>query len=101
MSSYINPKYYDIIQSPLLTEKTANMSMDGYSCFLVQPEATKPEIKAAIEAIYKVEVATVRVVNYKPQVFRRYQRKRGMFKAYKKAFVKLKNGEVINFENAS
>ena len=62
MSKFINPKYYDIIIEPILTEKSAVMSEAGYSCFLVKTDATKPDIKAAVEAIYKVEVAAVKTV---------------------------------------
>lgn len=101
MTSYINPKFYDLIKGPILTEKSAHLSVDGYSCLFVDANATKPEIIVALEAIYGVEISQIKTVKYKPQVFRKWQRKRGMFKAYKKAYVKLKDGSVIDFEKVS
>ena len=64
--------------------------------FRVATDATKPEIKAAVELLFKVEVEAVQVSNVKGKV-KRFKGSVGRRKGWKKAFVSLKPGQEINF----
>ena len=59
-------------------------------------DATKPEIKAAVELLFKVQVESVQVANVKGKV-KRFRGAVGRRKGWKKAFVALKPGQEINF----
>lgn len=87
---------YDIIKEPIITEKTRNMSeQENAYTFKVDMKANKVEIKKAIEQIYKVKVLTVRTIRVyaKPKTMGKYQ---GFKNAYKKAIIKLKQGDKID-----
>jgi len=64
--------------------------------FRVASDATKPEIKAAVELMFKVEVESVQTVNQKGKV-KRFGRSIGRRDHVKKAYVSLKAGQEINF----
>lgn len=85
-------KYYDIIQRPLVTEKTMrDLESQKYS-FYVHPDATKLQIKEAVEKMFEgVKVKNVNTMNYKGKVKRRGYTK-GRTAARKKAVVTLKEG---------
>ena len=65
-------RMYEVIRSPLITEKTTNGSEHGQVTFRVASDATKPEIKQAIEGLFKVKVKAVNTlrVEGKNKVFR-------------------------------
>lgn len=71
------------------------MSGEGKYMFLVDKEATKPEIRKALRDIYKVDSTAVRVVNIKPKI-RRLGRTVGVKSGYKKAIVTLKKGQKLD-----
>ena len=82
-------KYYDVIQKPVITEKSMNAMGEKKYTFLVHPQATKIQIKDAVEKMFEgTKVASVNTMNYdgKPK-------RRGMIwgktPKYKKAIVKL------------
>lgn len=86
----------DTLVRPLVTEKTTNfLGNDHTYAFEVTVDATKPQIKKAIEALYGVEVDAVRtaVVRGKMKRFGRFFGKR---KNWKKAFVTLIEGQTLN-----
>lgn len=85
---------YAIIKKPILTEKTKRLAKEGQYVFEVKKDANKKEIKEAIEKIFGVKVEKVRVLKIpsKPRVFRG---KLGEKKGYKKAIVKLEEGQKI------
>ena len=64
--------------------------------FRVASNATKPEVKAAVELMFKVQVESVQILNVKGKV-KRVGRSVGQRKGWKKAFVCLKPGQEINF----
>lgn len=64
--------------------------------FIVTPDATKPEVKAAVEMLFKVEVKSVQMANLKGKV-KRSGRTVGRRSDIRKAFVCLKPGQEINF----
>ena len=86
-----------VLLAPVISEK-ATFIADKHSqvIFRVAPDATKPEVKAAVELMWKVEVDTVQIsiVKGKEKRFGKYiGRRRG----WKKAYVSLKPGQEINF----
>ena len=83
------------IVGPVVTEKSsAAFAARKEYAFKVHPEATKPQIKAALEALFKVTVTDVRtiVVRAKRRTYGRYQ---GVRPSWKKAIVTLKDGDAI------
>lgn len=89
----MNP--YQIIIRPLITEKnTKLMELNKYS-FEVERNASKPEIKKAVEHIFKVTVAQVHTMNVRGKL-RRRGREMGYTKDWKKAIVTLADGSRID-----
>lgn len=85
--------HYDVIRRPLITEKSAGLKDTlGSVCFEVHRDATKPEIKNAVEKLFGVKVADVRVANVHGKV-KRQGRFSGRRPDWKKAYVVLKKGE--------
>jgi large subunit ribosomal protein L23 len=86
-----------VLLAPQISEKATSVA-DRHSqvIFRVAPDATKPEIKAAVELLFKVDVEDVRVLNVKGKV-KRFRQALGRRKGWKKAFVSLKAGQEINF----
>ncbi len=84
---------YKIILRPVITEKSTMLKeMNREVCFEVDPRANKAEIKKAVEQLFKVKVERVRIQNKRGKT-RRLGRSMGKKKDWKKAFVKLKEGE--------
>ena len=84
---------YEVIRRPLITEKsTALKETQRTLCFEVHRDATKPEIKKAVETLFGVKVADVRVANVHGKV-KRQGRYVGQRPDWKKAYVVLKKGE--------
>jgi large subunit ribosomal protein L23 len=84
---------YDVIRRPLITEKSTTLKETQRSlCFEVHRDATKPEIKRAVEALFSVKVQDVRVANVHGKV-KRQGRFVGRRPDWKKAYVVLKEGE--------
>ena len=54
-----DPRHYDIILSPVITEKATNASEHNKVIFKVAPHATKPQIKEAVEKLFDVKVKSV------------------------------------------
>ncbi len=91
-----------IIIKPIVTEKQTAISekKSNRVGFRVSPDANKIEIKAAIEALYKVTVVKVNTMNYDGKKKSRYTKSgvvNGKEAAFKKAIVTLKEGETIDF----
>jgi large subunit ribosomal protein L23 len=87
------PTIYTTIRKPLITEKgLAAKEAEGTLVFDVAPDATKTEVKQAVEALFKVKVAGVRTSNVIGK-----ERRRGKYAGFrpdwKKAYVRLKKGE--------
>jgi len=85
-----------LLVSPLVSEKTAKAAEHNQYVFAVQPRATKTEVKTAVELMFKVEVAAVRMCNVagKTKIFRGV---RGRRSGVRKAYVRLKPGFNIQF----
>ena len=87
--------YSDIIIAPVITEKSMTERSQNVYTFKVVKEATKTDIKAAVEAAFKVEVEKVNTLNTKSKR-RRVGKYPGRTKTYKKAIVTLKDGSSID-----
>ena len=84
---------YEILRRPLITEKTTNLKEGQRTlAFEVHRDATKPEIKKAVETLFGVKVEDVRVANVHGKV-KRQGRFVGRRPDWKKAYVVLKKGE--------
>src|ERR1700739_5095623 len=84
---------YSVIRRPLITEKGLSVKeTEGTLVFDVAPEATKTEVKHAVEALFKVKVATVRTANVAGKE-RRRGRYAGFRPGWEKAYVRLTAGE--------
>ncbi|MBQ4506445.1 MAG: 50S ribosomal protein L23 [Firmicutes bacterium] len=79
---------YDIIKAPVVSEKSMDDAAERKYTFKVDVNATKPQIKAAVEEIFGVEVVRVNVMNIDGKVRRRGLTK-GVTPSYKKAIVTL------------
>jgi large subunit ribosomal protein L23 len=85
-----------LIKRPLVTEKATMLETMGQYLFEVREDATKPEVKKAVEKLYSVHVKTVNMIQL-PSKPRRYRGLKHTTAGRKKAIVTLKEGEKINF----
>ena len=92
---------YQIVLRPVLTEKSTMLKdVNREVCFEVDRRANKAEIKKAVEQLFKVKVDRVRTQNKRGKM-KRVGRSQGKKKDWKKAYVKLKDGEkMIEFFEA-
>ena len=87
------PTVYQVIRRPLITEKSMGVKeTEGTLVFEVAANATKTEVKQAVETLFQVKVSTIRTSNVLGK-----ERRRGKFTGFrrdwKKAYVRLKSGE--------
>lgn len=85
---------FDIIYSPVITEKSAALAEKNTYVFKVAKDANKIQIKDAIEEVFNVKVLSVNTLNTKPKK-KRVGRYTGTRKTYKKAIVTLADGSSI------
>ena len=86
---------YDKILSPLVTEKTTNLSEQNKIVFKVPASADKKNLKSNIEKIFKVNVTKVNIINKKMRI-KTVRGKKVKVKGYKKAIITLKKGQNID-----
>lgn len=97
MSAFNQERLLQVLLAPQISEKATRVAdKHDQVVFRVASDATKPEVKAAVEALFKVEVESVQVLNVRGKEKRR-GRITGVRKGWKKAFVSLKPGQEINF----
>lgn len=95
--SFSQERLLQVLLAPQVSEKATTVAEKHEQViFRVASDATKPEIKAAVELLFKVQVESVQVLNVKGKV-KRFGRTIGQRKDWKKAFVCLKPGQEINF----
>src|SRR4029079_13402139 len=97
VKKYNNERLMTVLLAPVVSEKGTYVA-DKHSqiIFRVAPDATKPEVKAAVELMFKVEVDSVQISNVKGKE-KRFGRYIGRRRNWKKAYVSLKPGQEINF----
>ncbi len=97
MSAIRQERLLQVLLAPQVSEKATYVAdKNEQVVFKVATDATKPEVKAAVELLFKVEVKSVQVVNVKGKA-KRFGKMMGRRKDWKKAFVCLKPGQEINF----
>ena len=97
MSQVSKERMLSILLAPHVSEKTARAAQDGNQVvFRVRTDATKPEIKAAVEMMFEVKVSDVSVVNAIGKQ-KRFGQRLGWRSDFKKAYVRLAPGQTIEF----
>ncbi|MBM6552303.1 50S ribosomal protein L23 [Marinomonas ostreistagni] len=96
----IGERIYKVLLGPHISEKATIVAEgNGQYVFRVTNDATKPEIKQAIEALFEVKVESVRTLNHKGKT-KRTARGLGKRNDVKKAYVRLAEGQEIDFLGA-
>ncbi|KEO87562.1 MAG: 50S ribosomal protein L23 [Erythrobacter sp.] len=91
----IDARHYDVILAPHITEKSTMASENNAVVFKVANDATKPQIKEAVEAIYSTKVVSVNTLLSKGKS-KRWKGKPYKRSDFKKAVVRLAEGEMID-----
>jgi large subunit ribosomal protein L23 len=91
----LDPRHYDVIVSPVITEKATALSEQNKVVFKVRPDATKPQIKEAVEKLFDVKVKSVNTLVTKGKV-KMFRGTRGQRSDVKKAVVTLAEGQTID-----
>ena len=89
------PQHYDVVRKPVITEKATLASEANAVVFEVAPDAAKPQIKEAVEALFGVKVKAVNTAVTKGKS-KRFRGIRGRRKDVKKAYVTLEEGNTID-----
>lgn len=97
MSQVSKERMLSILVAPHVSEKTARAAQEGNQVvFRVRRDATKPEIKAAVEMMFEVKVSDVNMVNAIGKQ-KRFGQRLGWRSDFKKAYVRLAPGQTIEF----
>lgn len=97
MSGFNQERLMKLILAPVVSEKSTLVAdRNRQYVFRVAQDATKPEIKAAVELMFKTQVRSVQVANVKGKR-KRFGRHEGRRRNWKKAYVCLAPGQEINF----
>ena len=88
-------RMYEIIRRPLVSEKTTSLTEKNQHGFEVSLDATKPEIRAAIEGLFKVKVLAVNTLRVKGKT-KRFRGIEGKRSEFKKAYVTLDSGSTLD-----
>lgn len=97
MSAFKEERLMQVLLAPQISEKATDIAEKNEQIiFRVASDATKPEVKAAVELLFKVEVKAVQVANVKGKE-KRFGKMTGRRKGWKKAYVCLRPGQEINF----
>jgi large subunit ribosomal protein L23 len=91
----IDTRHYDVVLSPVITEKSTMLSEHNAVVFRVAKGATKPAIKAAVEALFEVSVTKVNTLNQKGKT-KKWKGRPYTRSDVKKAVVTLKDGDSID-----
>ncbi len=89
-----------LLLAPQMSEKAMRLSADSQYVFKVLSDASKPEIKTAVEKLFNVQVKSVRVLNVRAQGTN-FRGRAGAHSGWKKAYVTLKPGFTIDFMGAA
>ena len=89
------PEHYDVIVKPIITEKATMASENGAVVFEVAKDASKPQIKEAVETLFGVKVKAVNTTITKGKQ-KRFRGMLGRRKDVKKAYVTLEEGNTID-----
>ncbi|MEI7728268.1 MAG: 50S ribosomal protein L23 [Verrucomicrobiota bacterium] len=87
---------FEVIKTVRVTEKGTRQSADNQYTVVVDPRATKPQIRQAVQELFKVKVMKVMTQRVRGKIRRKSTHQRGWTNEWKKAIVKLKDGDRIN-----
>ena len=90
---------YDRILSPIITEKSTNISEQNKIVFKVPSKANKKNLKSTIEKIFKVNVTKINIINKKNRI-KTTRGKKVKIKGFKKAIITLKKGQNIDLSTS-
>ena len=90
-----DPRHYDVILGPVITEKATALAETNTVVFKVRMDATKPQIKEAVEKLFDVKVKSVNTLVTKGKV-KMFRGTRGRRSDVKKAIVTLAEGQTID-----
>ncbi len=91
----IKPHNYDMLLFPVITEKSTLVAEENKIIFRVPLTATKPDIKEAVENLFKVDVTKVNTILVKGKT-KRFRGQPGRRSDFKKAIVTLKDGQSVD-----
>ena len=95
-------RIYTVLIEPHITEKATNLGdASNQYAFKVAKDATKREIKAAVEQLFGVAVRNVTTLNVKGKVKRNIRGVTSHMKSWKKAYVRIAEGEVLDYTSVS
>jgi large subunit ribosomal protein L23 len=90
-----DPRHYDVILSPVITEKATNASEHSKVIFKVAPHATMPQIKEAVEKLFDVKVKSVNTLHRRGK-WKAFRGRYGLQPNTKRAIVTLEEGHRID-----
>ena len=91
----LDPRQYDVIVSPVITEKATTLSEQNKVVFKVRADATKPQIKEAVEKLFDVKVKSVNTLT-RPGKVKVFRNRFGQQSDVKRAIVTLEEGHRID-----
>lgn len=95
---FVDERLYAVLLAPHITEKATNLGDWSNQCaFKVARDATKREVKTAVETLFGVKVVNVTTANVKGKVKRRLRGRTSHGKSWKKAYVRLAEGETLDY----
>ena len=95
MKKISTQKLYEVIRNPLVSEKSTFVSQFNYYVFKVSNKSTKSQIKQAVEKLFDVKVLSVNTLNQNGKI-KKFRNISGKRPDFKKAFVKLAEGNTID-----
>ncbi|MCE2943686.1 MAG: 50S ribosomal protein L23 [Lysobacteraceae bacterium] len=91
----INERLYSVLRAPKVSEKTARLAESNQYVFEIAKDATKDDVKAAIEQLFNVKVAAVNVANIKGKS-KAFRQRAGRRSDKRKAYVRLAEGQTLD-----
>lgn len=91
----INERLYSVLRAPKVSEKTARLAESNQYVFEIAADATKDDVKAAIEQLFNVKVAAVNVANIKGKS-KSFRFRAGRRSDKRKAYVRLAEGQTLD-----
>lgn len=92
-----NERLYKVLLAPRMTEKSTRLAESSNQyVFKVTSDSNKAEIKAAVEKLFEVNVESVRIINVKGKA-KTFKLRNGKRNDWKKAYVRVQEGQVIDF----
>lgn len=95
--SVVQARLYDVLVRPIVTEKSSRAAEQNKLTFAIAPSATKADVKQAVEALFKVDVAKVNTINVEGKR-KKFRGKEGQRSTLRKAIVTLADGQSVDLQ---